>query len=168
VRKIDVGLVERLQQIVDHFGKKGEPPRIAVISGYRPTSTGSYHATGQALDMRLEGVSNDALVAFCKTLPDTGCGYYPNSSFVHVDVRAPSTGHVYWIDTSGPGETPRYVASWPPPPEPPVLHDAREASAKVISKLDRELPALPVDAHPGEPGDDAPAAAMGTPIEEEK
>jgi hypothetical protein len=167
VRKIDLGLVARLQQLVDHFGKPGTPARVSVISGYRPTSTGSYHATGQALDMRIDGVSNEALVAFCKTLPDTGCGYYPNSSFVHVDVRAPNTGHVYWIDASGPGETPRYVSSWPPPPEPPALNDAREANAKIISKLDRELPPLPVDTHPAE-ADEAPAASIGAPIGEEK
>jgi hypothetical protein len=176
VRKIDAGLVGRLQQIVDHFGKtgatgatgpSGSPARISVISGYRPTSTGSYHATGQALDMRIDGVSNEALVAFCKTLPDTGCGYYPNSSFVHVDVRAPNTGHVYWIDASGPGESPHYVSAWPPPAEAPPLNDAREASAKIISKLDRELPPLPVDTHPAEAAD-APAASIGSPIGEEK
>jgi hypothetical protein len=63
------------------------------------------------------GVSNEELVAFCKTLPDTGCGYYPNSSFVHVDVRNPGTGSVTWIDSSGPGEAPHYVKQWPPPPE---------------------------------------------------
>lgn len=55
------------------------------------------------------------MVAFCKTLADTGCGFYPNSSFVHIDVREPGAGHVSWIDASGPGETPRYVSVWPPP-----------------------------------------------------
>jgi hypothetical protein len=59
------------------------------------------------------GVSNEQLVAYCRNVSDTGCGYYPNSSFVHLDVRAPRTGHVYWIDASGPGESPRYVAAWP-------------------------------------------------------
>ena len=113
------------------------------------------------------GVSNEALVAFCKTLPDTGCGYYPNSSFVHVDVRAPTPGHDYWIDASGPGESPHYVSAWPPPAEAPPLNAAREASAKIISKLDRELPPLPVDTHPAEAAD-APAASIGSPIGEEK
>jgi hypothetical protein len=169
VRKIDSGLVSRIQQIVDHFDKKGVAPKVSVISGYRPTSTGSYHATGQALDMKVDGVSNDELVAFCKTLPDTGCGYYPNSSFVHVDVRAPNTGHVYWIDTSGPGETPRYVSSWPPPPEAPALKDMREASAKIISKLDKELPPLPFDSHPSDAAEvDSPAASATTPLVDDK
>ena len=69
-----------------------------VISGVRPNSVGSFHATAQAIDFRVDGVRNEVLVDFCKTLPDTGCGYYPNSSFVHLDVRAPGTGHVSWID----------------------------------------------------------------------
>jgi hypothetical protein len=65
--------------------------------------------------MRVAGVSNEELSAFCKTMPDTGCGYYPNSSFIHMDVRSPGTGSVSWIDASGPGEPPRYVTTWPPP-----------------------------------------------------
>jgi hypothetical protein len=166
VRKVDPGLIGRLQQIVDRFGKTGSSSHVSIVSGYRPNSTGSYHATGQALDMRLDGVKNEELVEFCETLPDTGCGYYPNSSFVHVDVRAPGTGHVHWIDASGPGESPRYVSSWPPPADPPALPDSREASAKVISKLDRELPPLPVDVHPAAP--DAPAASVGEPLDEKK
>jgi uncharacterized protein DUF882 len=162
VRKIDGGLVTRLEELARHFGKNGTP-RISVVSGYRPNSEGSYHATGQALDLRIDGVSNEALIAFCKTLTDTGCGYYPNSSFVHVDVRPPSTGHVYWIDTSGPGEPAHYVSSWPPPAEQP-LKDSREASRAVVGKLDRELPPLPVDEHPAE-ADDVPAS-MDEPIKE--
>ena len=90
---------------------------ISLVSGYRPQSRGSLHQSARALDLRVAGVTNEELVAFCKTLPDTGCGYYPNSSFVHVDVRNPGTGGVTWIDASGPGETPHYVKQWPPPPE---------------------------------------------------
>jgi hypothetical protein len=164
VHKIDPQLALRVEQIVDHFVKHGSPMRVSVVSGYRPMSSGSYHATGQALDLRIDGVSNESLVAFCKTLDDTGCGYYPNSSFVHVDVRPEKTGHVYWIDTSGPGEAPHYVSSWPPPPEPP-LSDSREANAKVLTKLDRDLLPLPVDEHPA--GVD-PAASMGAPLDDQE
>ncbi|HEY2513991.1 MAG TPA: hypothetical protein VGI39_24155, partial [Polyangiaceae bacterium] len=35
------------------------------------------------------------------------CGYYPNSTFVHMDVREKSA---FWIDFSRPGEPPRYNA----------------------------------------------------------
>jgi len=31
-------------------------------------------------------------------------GYYPNSSFVHLDVRDTNS---YWVDYAGPGEAPR-------------------------------------------------------------
>jgi len=132
VRRIDPRLVQRLETVVDHFRKDGQVAHVAIVSGYRPRSAGSYHSTGRALDFRLEGVNNEALVAFCKTLQDTGCGYYPNSLFVHMDVRDPGTGHVSWIDASGPGEAPKYVNVWPPP-------DAQDAPT--------ELPALPAEDH---------------------
>ena len=114
VKRVDPGLVERLDLLATHFKKPGSNVRVSVVSGYRPMSTGSLHSHGRAMDIRIEGVQNEELVAFCKTIPDTGCGYYPNSSFVHVDVRDPGAGHVSWIDASGPGETPRYVTEWPP------------------------------------------------------
>jgi uncharacterized protein DUF882 len=107
--RLDARLVERLELVVDHFRKGTEPARVVLVSGYRPRSAGSYHSTGRALDFRVEGVQNETLIAFCKTLPDTGCGYYPNSLFVHIDVRDPLTGHVTWTDLSRPGEAPRYV-----------------------------------------------------------
>ncbi|HKQ69437.1 MAG TPA: DUF882 domain-containing protein [Polyangiaceae bacterium] len=110
VKLVHEGLVIRLQRAVDHFQAK----KVTVVSGYRPTSLGSFHQSARAVDFHLDGVSNEALVAFCRTLGDTGCGYYPNSSFVHMDVRAAHTGHVYWIDASGPGELARYVSTWPP------------------------------------------------------
>ncbi len=149
IRRVDPGLVQRIQAIADHFAK-GPGSKISIVSGYRPMSSGSYHATAQALDMRLEGIPNEAVVDFCKTLPDTGCGYYPNSSFVHVDVRQAGTGHVAWIDASGPGEPPKYVASWPPPPDPEVKTAEKTEAPATEAPSDRELPPLP--------GGDAPAA----------
>ena len=130
VKLIHEGLVGRLQQVVDHFQAK----KVTVVSGYRPASLGSFHQSARALDFHIEGVGNEALVAFCRTIPDTGCGYYPNSSFVHMDVRSPKTGHVYWIDASGPGEPARYVASWP-------LRDS------VGNDIPRPDPAAPLDEH---------------------
>jgi hypothetical protein len=119
IRRIDARLVERLELVVDHFRKPGEAARVLLVSGYRPRSAGSYHASGRALDLRVDGVTNEALVAFCKTLPDTGCGYYPNSAFVHIDVREAGAGHVSWIDISRPGEAPKYVTAWPLPSDAP-------------------------------------------------
>jgi hypothetical protein len=113
VRLLDRGLLVRVDAIARRF--PGRP--ISLVSGYRPQSRGSLHQSARALDLRVAGVTNEELVAFCKTLADTGCGYYPNSSFVHVDVRNPGTGVVSWIDSSGPGEAPHYVKQWPPRPE---------------------------------------------------
>ncbi len=144
MRRIDARLVERLQQVADHFGHTGHPVSIHIVSGFRPNSAGSFHSTAQALDFRVDGVRNEDLVAFCKTMDDTGCGYYPNSSFVHLDVRAPGTGHVSWIDASGPGEAPHYVSAWPPPPD---AH-AHAADEDFAARLERILPPIPVDEHP--------------------
>ncbi|WP_437587094.1 DUF882 domain-containing protein [Sorangium sp. So ce1000] len=111
VRLLDPGLLSRIDALARRY-----PGRlVSLVSGYRPQSQGSLHQTGRALDLRIAGVRNDELAAACRELADTGCGYYPNSSFVHVDVRAPGTGSVSWIDASGPGEAPRYVTAWPPP-----------------------------------------------------
>jgi hypothetical protein len=107
VRRLDVRLVDRLRRVVDHFAKDGETMRLDLVSGFRPRGSGSFHASGRALDFRVEGVKNDAVVAFCKTLPDTGCGFYPNNVFVHMDVRDEGAGHVAWVDTRGPTDAPR-------------------------------------------------------------
>ena len=158
IRKLDPKMVLRLQQLSDHFHADAKKPahKMQVISGYRPLSAGSFHASGRALDFRIDGVNNEEVVAFCKTLPDTGCGYYPNSSFVHLDVREAGTGHVAWIDASGPGEAPRYVAAWPPPLEPKL-------PAGSADRLD--LPGLPVDEHPADvAGLDARVASPDAPL----
>jgi hypothetical protein len=165
IRRVDARLVERLQAIVDHFGeaRKGAGPmKLDIVSGYRPTSPGSMHSSGRAIDFRIEGVDNEKVVAFCKTLEDTGCGFYPNSSFVHVDVREAGAGHVTWIDASGPGETPRYVSAWPPPHgksargetkigEPgdaDESDDHKGIDRASMKTLDREAAPEPVDEHP--------------------
>lgn len=100
-------LVEILARISDHFGGR----EITIVSGYRVaggyTRESSRHTRGHALDIRIQGVPNTALRDFARTLPNVGVGFYPRSSFVHVDVRERSA---YWVDTSGPGEAPQYVS----------------------------------------------------------
>ncbi|MBS2013083.1 MAG: DUF882 domain-containing protein [Deltaproteobacteria bacterium] len=139
VHRVDERLVKRIQAVADHFGKHG-PVKLSIVSGYRPSSVGSMHAVGRAIDFRLEGAKNEDVVAFCKTLDDTGCGYYPNSSFVHIDVRDPGAGHVSWIDASGPGEAPKYVPSWPPPVSSRGKSDdlAPVAAREPIPQVDRD------------------------------
>lgn len=109
VRLLDEALVVRLSAMAAKFPRM----TLSLVSGYRPDSDGSLHQTGRAIDVRAAGVSNQELVAFCRTLPDTGCGHYPNSSFLHIDVREPGAGSAHWIDASGPGEPPHYVSEWP-------------------------------------------------------
>ncbi len=150
VHRVDERLAMRIQALADHFAKPGTAIKLSIVSGYRPTSIGSTHATGRAIDFRLEGSKNEDVVAFCKTLTDTGCGYYPNSSFVHLDVRDPGAGHVSWIDASGSGEAPRYVSSWPPRSATSDKADQLEpATAKQPVEDQDGLPEC-VDEHPGE------------------
>lgn len=141
IRRVDARLVERLELAVEHFRKAGQVARVQLISGVRPKSAGSYHQSGRALDFRIDGVTNEALVAFCKTLDDTGCGYYPNSLFVHMDVREHGAGHVAWIDISKPGETPKYVNAWPLPKDEAV--EPKEATGDQGTAI--ALPALPAE-----------------------
>lgn len=105
-RDIDRRLVRVMARVSDVFG--GRP--IRVVSGFRETSHArqSHHKKGEALDFSIDGVPNWALRDYLRTLDHTGVGYYPNSSFVHVDVRAQGA---YWVDLSRPGAPPRYVAA---------------------------------------------------------
>jgi uncharacterized protein YcbK (DUF882 family) len=103
---VDPRLVALVGIVSSHFG--GKP--IDIVSGYRAYSPTQYtahsnHNLGRALDFRVRGVSNEALRDFCRTLRSAGCGYYPNSTFVHLDVR---DAKAYWVDRSRPGEPPNY------------------------------------------------------------
>ncbi len=102
----DPRLVALIGVVSNHFGGK----TLEIVSGYRPHTATQYtphsnHNVGRALDFRIEGVPNEALRDFCRTLRNTGCGYYPNSTFVHLDVRETK---YYWVDLAHPGEPPRY------------------------------------------------------------
>lgn len=105
---IDKRLVQLLGVMSNHFGSR----KIEVVSGFRPYTPTQYtahsnHNHGKAVDFRVIGVPNEAVRDFCRTLKDVGCGYYPNSTFVHMDVRATNA---FWIDFAKPGEPPRYNA----------------------------------------------------------
>jgi hypothetical protein len=107
VLRVNAGLTARLQKVAAHFPGK----TIEIISGHRPDARDtSRHHHGRALDIRVEGVSREALRDFLRTLDETGVGYYPNGYFVHVDVR---DDRGYWVDRSGPGEAADY-GPWPP------------------------------------------------------
>lgn len=105
---IEPRLISLLGIVSNHFGSR----KIEVVSGFRPYSSTQYtqhsnHNHGRAIDFRVVGVPNEAVRDFCRTLRSTGCGYYPNSTFVHMDVRESSA---FWIDYAKPGEPPHYNA----------------------------------------------------------
>ncbi|HEX5100912.1 MAG TPA: DUF882 domain-containing protein [Polyangiaceae bacterium] len=102
-------LIRLLVEVSNTFG--GRP--IHIVSGYRTTSyfRDSRHKTSQALDFAIVGVPNAVARDYLMSLENVGVGYYPNSTFLHLDVRARST---HWVDYAGPGEAPRKTAHAPP------------------------------------------------------
>jgi len=109
VKLLHPRLIWAVQKIAEAFPERS----IFIMSGYRRDAHGSYHQKGRALDVYVTGVDNAALFRYCHTLNDVGCGFYPNSKFVHVDVRPYGTHRVAWVDVSEPGAPSEYVTSWP-------------------------------------------------------
>jgi uncharacterized protein YcbK (DUF882 family) len=104
----------RLMRLLYQTGKHWPGKRVEVVSGYRhPTvakNPRSPHMQGQACDFRVEGVKAAELRDYLRrTFEKVGVGYYPNSSFVHLDVRKDRSA--FWIDYSGPGERAVYSAN---------------------------------------------------------
>jgi LysM repeat protein len=101
-------LLRLLVRVSDTFG--GRPLRV--VSGYRSSSyfSDSRHKTSEAVDFSVNGVPNDVLRQYLLLLDDVGVGYYPNSSFLHLDVRGCS---MQWVDYAGPGEAPRRAPRQP-------------------------------------------------------
>ena len=98
----------RLMQLVVKAAYHFHVPTIAAISGYRPEAKapkpgqkGSRHATGEALDFRLPGVTPAVLASFLRSYARAGVGIYthPRTQYVHLDVRDES---YHWVDASPP------------------------------------------------------------------
>jgi LysM repeat protein len=100
--RVDARLIALLADVSEHFG--GRPIRI--VSGWRDHSyfEDSRHKHSQAVDFSIPGVTNTVLRDYVRRFRNCGVGYYPNSSFVHLDVRESAA---YWVDYAGPGEAPR-------------------------------------------------------------
>jgi LysM repeat protein len=97
-------LIHMLQRVAERFPGH----TIEIISGYRPPKKGhgrSMHNVGRAIDFRVRGIDRKELYDYIKQLPNVGAGYYPNSVFVHMDVRDKKA---LWTDLSGIGEAPLY------------------------------------------------------------
>ncbi len=100
--RLDDRLLRSLVTVSDHFG--GRPLRI--VSGYRRSSyfKDSKHKASRAVDFSIPGVPNEVVRDYVRGMQNVGVGYYPNSSFIHLDVREYSA---YWVDYARPGEPPR-------------------------------------------------------------
>ena len=96
---IDEKLVEYLQRIRTHFGKP-----IIINSAYRCAihnravggTSNSYHAKGQAADIRISGIAPAEIAEYAESIGIKGIGLYETAKdgfFVHVDTR---TAKSYW------------------------------------------------------------------------
>lgn len=103
IRRFDPRVLSRLQEVAERWPDK----RIIVVSAYRPGArVGSRHHHAQAIDIRVEGVHRAEVAEFARALPETGVGFYPSSTFTHIDVRVRPS---FWVDSSEPGQRSRYV-----------------------------------------------------------
>jgi uncharacterized protein YcbK (DUF882 family) len=115
----------RLTRLLLEIGKHYPGRRIEVVSGYRhpkfAKNPHSPHMKGLACDMRVAGIKNTELRDFFRQrFKSVGVGYYPNSSFVHLDVRRGASA--FWIDYSGPGQNAVYAKN--------ALEDLRSGRAE--------------------------------------
>jgi uncharacterized protein YcbK (DUF882 family) len=139
----DPRLLALIGIVSNHFGGK----TLEVVSGYRAYTPTQYtphsnHNYGKAFDFRIRGVPNEAVRDFCRTLRNAGCGYYPNSTFVHLDVRDTKA---YWVDLSRPGEPPRY-----------------ERAGSVADEGMSDVPLEPTEPAPAPAEETPPSAPAGT------
>jgi uncharacterized protein YcbK (DUF882 family) len=158
----------RLMRLLFQTGHHWPGRRLEVVSGYRhPTvakNPHSPHMQGLACDFRVEGVKTAELRDYLRrTFDKVGVGYYPNSSFVHLDVRKDRSA--FWIDYSGPGDRAVYSAT---PDE--DLKNGRADSyhpTKIDSAwADDARAAVPDDGRAAAPDDGR--AAAGAPVEKEQ
>lgn len=95
--EIPVKLVELLDAVEDHFGKKG----LVLLSGYRTKKLNravrgaarrSLHLESWAADIKVPGRPATEVKDYLLKLGAGGVGYYPRRGFVHLDVG----GVRYW------------------------------------------------------------------------
>ena len=125
-------LLRLLVRVSDTFG--GRP--IRVVSGYRSSSyfSDSRHKQSAAIDFSIYGIPNAVVRQYLLLFENVGVGYYPNSSFVHLDVRPCA---MQWVDYAGPGEAPRLRPSSPRFANRPSVSDLDEIAEGVAAVLDR-------------------------------
>ncbi len=162
-------LIRLLVKVSDTFGGRS----IHVVSGYRMNSyfKDSRHRLSAAVDFALVGVPNTILCEYLRELDDVGVGYYPNSQFVHLDVRKQST---YWVDYAGPGEPPRSSPNAPRPQHgskrwllaelDTLVNHTKKALERAGTESSRDVPVTSVPQLEPPPGDREPPPASGDAI----
>lgn len=157
--RVDPRLIALLADVSEHFG--GKPMRV--VSGWRDHSyfEDSRHKHSQAVDFSIPGVANTVLRDYVRRFRNCGVGYYPNSSFVHLDVRETAA---YWVDYAGPGEAPRSK----PRPDPTEKAEPAEPSGPIeeAGADNDDRPAAtptPAAAAPASPATPTPAASPKKP-----
>ena len=92
IGNIDVNLLNILESVV---ASSGEQLELEVVRGFinedhnNPLAEGSpnaYHNKGQAVDVRIKGVSLEDLATEFSRYFDGGIGFYPGQNFVHLDL----------------------------------------------------------------------------------
>ncbi len=139
VRPIHPRLVKLIYKLADSLDAR----QVNLISGYRapngePTLE-SRHCEGKAADIVIPGVPLAAVARKARALGHVGVGFYPNSGFVHLDVRKRRS--YFWVDRSGPGQpschltilstaAPRFDRKWKPRHDEPKVHTNKRGEPK--------------------------------------
>jgi len=157
--RVDPRLIALLADVSEHFGSR--PMRV--VSGWRDHSyfEDSRHKHSQAVDFSIPGVANPVVRDYVRRFRNCGVGYYPNSSFVHLDVRDTAA---YWVDYAGPGEAPRNK----PRLDIADKSEATEASGPIEEAAGADVDDRPIDAAPSatslpkKPASDVTSGASAT------
>lgn len=163
--RIHPTLLRLLVRISDHFGDRP----IYIVSGYRDarahqyTSEESRHTEGRAVDFHVAGVPNEVLRDYCRHLGHVGVGFYPRSTFVHLDVRKRPA---YWVDWSRPGQRPIYERPGEPPPpnteQAQAVASASDSDQNAPDAGEAQAASKAPEQQPAQAGTPAPSAAHAT------
>ncbi|MGE3769813.1 MAG: YcbK family protein [Bdellovibrionales bacterium] len=98
--EIDPRLIDQINDLLSALALP-EDTEVQLVSGFRDPQRNaelartnksvareSLHTKGQAADIRIEGISANAVAAVAKTMQGGGVSYYPKTNHIHVDTGA--------------------------------------------------------------------------------
>lgn len=136
---IDPRLIKLIYKLADTLKAR----QVNIISGYREPNGEqrfeSRHCKGKAADIIIPGVPLAVVARKARALGHVGVGFYPNSGFVHLDVRKKRS--YFWVDRSGPGQPSCHVSilqsaalkfdkKWKPRHDEPEIHKNKKGEPK--------------------------------------